>query len=392
MNRSALMIFVTVLSVIASVLIVVAKKIPPAELHLLFTQGVVPATFMKGGAHAARKAGAAGGQRAVAPETALPVERTDEELNKLLTELPILQEIPWRPAEIASMFANRTARPCRMLPPESAIETVIPPNAELDGKLISQRVTAFTVGLEMDRKARASLPSVSKTTIENYLNQNQLAIQPDICRNRQGQFLFTGAVHAALFAKNMPSVAGYPEPMIEDAVRSFRVLGVLPPRPAADGTPGLPRTLVMAFTYIRDKHLSTSLTQSSQAEYELIFLHLLPQPASSLIPSITVFTTTEGCTVFQELNLADQMIGRSDPAVMASIRFDKFEFLGLYPADPVVTGLSNKVRGSISMEDLQTRLHARTDETAAALETVLDEFHHNPTLTQMTETWMIETR
>ncbi|WP_437222964.1 hypothetical protein SH661x_003019 [Planctomicrobium sp. SH661] len=380
MNRSGIFILVTVLAVVASVVIVVGKQIPADELQLLLTKGVVPATLIGPGKKAHRAPRAASPATGEASKDAEPVVRTDEELAAVLAALPILQEIPWQPSDIASLFSRQDSRPCRLLPPDVPVDPALTTGLPQEGEQISQRSTAFLVGLSMDAKARAKMPSVSKATIENYLAQHLLAIQPEICQTRNGDFLFTGNVSAAFFSKLRYSSTEEPEPMIRDAVQSFRVLGVLPPTASGDQKIPMPRTLVMAFKYTRDAQDAATQLNGPRDEYELIFVHLLPQVQDErlLTPSLAVFTTTNGCKEFQELNIASNSLGRNEPTVMASIRFQNYKLMGVYPADPIVTGLSNKIRGSLSVEQLRNRLEGRAGERATSLESVLDQLHLRP--------------
>jgi len=399
MKSSVFYIFVSVAALASSVVIVVGKMIPPEEMQLLFTKGVVPASLVS-------KTSAAGGLTAGSDAetfkepTPEEVSKTSEELLKLLDQLPVLKEIPWQRSEIAASFANRSARPCRLVPAQNLVETrfgEIKPEA---GQLLNLRTTAFQIGLEVDAKARLSLPSLSKATIENYLSEHILSIQPEICRSEEGEFLFTGMVHAAFFSRLSPSVTRTPEAMIGEAVNNLRVLGVLPTsstpadspvsnsvdgvQPLLAGDPDeqtgvaanpLPRTLVMAFQYNRDQALSSSLTMPGQPEFELIFLHLLPQIDRPLTPTLAVFTSAEGATILQELDLSAQQAGRTTPAVKASVRFEKFKVMGQYPSDPVVTGLTNQVRNAITMEELKGRLAQEPGDPALALNSILSRLH-----------------
>lgn len=365
-------------AVIGSVAIIITKQIPQEELSLLVTKGVIPETLIRGKSVRGRIPANGLTLGSSGEEVAPPLERTDEELKQVLTMLPVLKEIPWENHQIAQMYSNNTARSCLLLPPATPVEMLPGAQAEENfglGKLVGQRVTAFQIGLMMDRRAQAALPRISKATIENVLDQHLLAIQPEIFKSRDGEFLLTGDIHAAYFAKNRPSITGDPDPMIRDAVRSFRVLGVLPPATTEGSTEGaLPRTLVMAFAYKRDKDLSTTMSLGPQDEFELLFLHLLPQSQVGGGANLAVFATSEGRTVFQELETTSGVGLRSEPSVMAAIRFEKFVMNAL-PQDPVVTAISNRVRNSISVEELRNRV-ASKGNTASSLEAILDEIHH----------------
>lgn len=382
MKSSIIYLSISALALCASVVIIVCKKIPQDELHLLLTKGVAPASLINksNSAHLRRI------QNGTAPAVeSVPAIRTDEELEKLLAQLPILKEIPWQPSEVATLYSNHSARPCQLLGPGISLDPLPVEGTVAAGQSTSQFMTAFQIGLSMNAKARAKLSPVTRSTIENYLDQHVLAIQPEICRRADGQKLLTGQVRAAFFSKNSPSVSLTPEPMIQESITNLRVLGVLPGNSPAgtlamdDNDRQLPRTLVMAFSYLRDKDTDSPLTLEPQPEFELIFLHLLPQNANTTgaAPEIAVFATSDGCTGFQELNLAAESRQRT-PAVQANIRFDKSKFLGQYPADPIVTGLSNQVRSYLSVEEILARLAGLNGQQAISLQQVLDELHEKP--------------
>lgn len=387
MKSSIIYFSISALALMASVVIVVCKKIPQEELHLLVTKGVAPMSLL-------RKSGPVRA-RGSDPETVLlaeaPMEvRTDEELQKVLSQLPVLKEIPWHPSEIADLYSNHQARPCRLLNPGVSTDAGfvgLEETAPAVGTSVSRFNTAFLIGLAIDAKGRAKLPFATKSTIENYLDEHMLAIQPEICRRADGQVFLTGQVRAMFFSKKSPSVSLAPEPMIQESISNLRVLGVLPgARPAPEpfgqvsldeSDLSLPRTLVMAFSYLRDRPLETSITLTAQPEYELIFLHLLPKSDMSGTPSLAVFATANGCTGFQELNLAAQDRRRT-PAVQANIRFDKFKLFNQYPSDPIVTGLSNQIRSDLTVQEVQSRLAGRNGTPAVSLQQLLEELHDKP--------------
>jgi len=398
MKSSTIYYIISVAALIASAVIVVCKEVPQDELQLMLTKGVAPASLLHGrpGSTAARNLS----KPEALVEPAQPEVRSADEIQKLFDQLPVLKEIPWRSSEVAAMFSNHSARPCRLLPAEVSVNFAMDESLPGDGSMKIQRTTAFLIGLAVDSRARAKLPVVSKATIENYLDENRLAIQPEVCRDQKGTFQLTGQVYAAFFSRKSPSLTGSPEPMIVEATKNLRVLGMLPAssktnqpespfalpgeEPVSPNDPpngeNLPRTLVMAFSYMRDTSTTSLLTLGPEPAYELIFLHLLPQSAPAAQPEMAVFATSDGCTRFQELNLSRQDQGGSDPAVQANVRFEKFKLLGQYPADPIVTSLSNRIRSNLSLEELQKRISSRTEPVGTALQLVLDELHRNPAL------------
>src|SRR5690606_14033216 len=91
--------------------------------------------------------------------------------------------------------------------------------------------------------------------------------------------------------------------------------------------------------------------------YELIFLHLMPGSTDEQ-PSLAVFGTTDNLRTFQETSLSTQLLGSGPPAVLATIRFNEFTMMGLYPAKPLVTGIRHRIRSSVPVSHIQQRLQS----------------------------------
>ncbi|WP_437203720.1 hypothetical protein [Planctomicrobium sp. SH664] len=275
----------------------------------------------------------------------------------LSTDLPRLREIPWSKEALANAYRLAAGRSCRLQPPGSSVTPT--PNA----KGLS-RLTACIVGLEIEPSARRALPKLSKSTIESYLADHLLAIQPTVQSDPVHGNYFQGQLQAAFFAKNSPTQTLEAEPMIGQAVSQFRVLGFFTD-PNNPEEARYPRTMVLTFAYKRDDP-SHPLPVD---EYELIFLHLYPGAGD---PRLTVFGTSDGLQSLQALVMPDLRLGRTAPTVQAQIRFGDFKMMGLYPADPIVSAVRNTYRASLPVSEVQLLLRGTTDRPAQTLAELLE--------------------
>ncbi|WP_437185189.1 hypothetical protein SH668x_002286 [Planctomicrobium sp. SH668] len=393
MNRSILLGLLTFSALVASVVIVIQKKVPKDQLDAFFAEGKFPEALTIKRARVAHSIGeGAQSDGDVEFETAEPIEHTDVELQNAISSLVKLDHIPWDTNSLRSEFSNPTSRACQVIAPNLPANPSLLDAEKVDGKLVSQFFSAFTVGLTLDASARAKMNGIIKVPVESYLSKHQLIIQPELCRTREGEFIFTGNVRGAFVSKVSRNTTEDAHQMIRDAVKSFRILGVVPG--AQDGVTGasLPRTLVMAFGYSRQRFDESSAFRTvDEEEFELIFLHLLPKQESQFKPSLAVFVTTDGRTNLQELDIRDSAIRSNDASVTASIMFRDFTLLGVYPANPVVTGLTNQSRSSVSVDDLRRKIDGSEAAEATVLGQLLDSMHSLPGFSQSIGTQGAET-
>ncbi len=309
--------------------------------------------------------------------TMLPKSETGTRMSaaslELLSEamvpgLPKLREIPWLKQDVVVAFREASNRACGLLPSGVRVSSSMSP-ANVEHTLFKGRQTAFTVGLKMDPLARKELPAVSKGTIESYLEDHSLAVQPEIVRTSEG-YSFTGAVQCAFYVKRTPTLTVDPEKMISEAVMGFRVLGIFDE--AIEGmkveSPG--RTLILAFQFNKmDTSLATTIVQKVE-EYELLFIHL-PENVSGDKPVITAFATADGREKLEQLETLDPEKVASYASIMANIRFEDFKMMGIYPANPIVTGIFNRTVSTMPVETLKLMMVSRDGESTE-LSRILD--------------------
>lgn len=282
-------------------------------------------------------------------------------------EVVSIKEIPWLPSQINQAYREAEYNTCQLLLPDLPVAPPLTtPEAGQRGHL--GRVPAFTIGLEIDDDAKSKLPATTKSTIVGYLRDHQIAIAPILYQDEQGQAYFGTDCRAAFFPVRKPDVTVRPEPMVQDAIARFRVLGVLGGDLSDDG-----RTLVMAFRYLKSQNRLTGGADGSQFETELFFLHLAPNTTPGEI-AISVYATTEGRQNLHRLAVAGKPGETPVPSIIATIRFDSFVMMGLYPSQPVVTGVKNYATSVLGVDTIRRLTSSELGETRLSFQAVLDRF------------------
>jgi len=285
-----------------------------------------------------------------------------------IDQIHSIAEVPWQDSQVNRAFNQSKDFACELLLPETAVK---PPLTRLPlGKRgVMGRMAAVTVGLEIDSTADLKLPKASAGAIRKYLAEHRLAIEPIVFQNEQGAAYFGTDCRAAFYEIAYPTSTIKAEALIEEAIGKFRAIGVLRENKDADG-----RTLVMAFRYV-DSTQKTGLTSTKPREVtELLFLHLA-ESSTEKLPKLEVFATTDSRQNLHRLSTdTDSVIQDPLPTIAASIRFDSFVLMGLYPAKPVVTGIRLRSSGVISRDTIIKLTQTGSENDRLTFQSLLDQF------------------
>ena len=156
--------------------------------------------------------------------------------------------------------------------------------------------------------------------------------------------------------------------MIDEAIGRFRSLGVLGGELANGG-----RTLLMAFRYVKTSDRITSTTSGQDMETELLFLHL-NEGATMQKLSFKAFVTSEERQKLHELAIGGSVLRQSTSTITATIRFDSFIMMGMYPAEPVVTGVRHQATGVLPVSSIRLLTSDKVSQDKLTFEDVLDRF------------------
>lgn len=382
MKSAQIYIALSVVALMLSIGIVVKKSIPQEEWNQFYATGRIPPSLIP----APKKAVSVRernsdqmdgeGEEAAAETELAPIDETVKSWDELLIRagsVPRLTQIPWEAQEIDAILRRSRGIECRLYPPGTDTAPYPERLGTEELPVMSFRKTAVVVGLSVDPSAQKLLPKASRSAIEDYLNKHMLAIQATIFQNKEGATTFAGPIQAAFVARSTQSSTIAPEPMINDAVRNIRLLGALD-SPEQEGHLAA-QTLVLTFKYSRDLGEGTSSSSIPVDEYELLFLHLPTDDYSAAgEPTIVAFATTDGRTKFMQIE--SPVVKRSfNPTVMASVRFDKFKLMGLYPASPVVTAVRTKSNNAVDVEIVKRRLRGEDGLAQISFNKLLDEMY-----------------
>ena len=288
-------------------------------------------------------------------------------------DIPVIPEIPWTVQELGREFRRAGSQmSCSLLEP--GIEIIQPLAEPVTGsERALGRQIAYAMNIEMDPAAKSTLPRVSRGAIESYLESHQMTIQAVFYQNAAGELFFGPQVRAGFVAVASPERTIEPEAMIATAIKELRTLGVFWDQ-TTELVPSQARTLILAFRYsLQTEILGTGKSAGNQ-EYELIFLHLLKDSTASQ-PKLAVFATSNARTELNLLEAADPAKSQQNALIAARVRFGDFNMMGMYPANPIVTGVFHKAQLSIPVDSFKALLEGFASGTPRSLTEVLDELH-----------------
>ena len=281
-------------------------------------------------------------------------------------QIHTISELPWLDSEANRAFNESRDFACQLLIPDTAVKPPMTRPGQGRSGLLG-RIPTATVGLEVDEASKLKMPRASRGAIEGYLRDHRLVIEPTVYQDGRGQAYFGTDCRAAFYQTAYPTITVKAEGMIEEAIGRFRALGVLREDPASFG-----RTLVMAFRFIQQEGTMRSIG-SPQAVTELMFFHLATNESSNL-PSIQVFVTSDSRQSLHRLTKDASIIDEPMPMISATIRFEKFILMGLYPANPIVTGVRQRSAAVMSLDTIRKLTATGAAEDRLTFQQLLDQF------------------
>ncbi|KAA1259002.1 hypothetical protein LF1_15270 [Rubripirellula obstinata] len=298
-------------------------------------------------------------------------------------EVTMIDSLPIKETLVRRAYRDSESRACRMLIPGASVSP--PRSSSLTGSAGTfGRMSAMTIGLELDAGGRSKLPAMIRRQVDNYLAKHRLSVQPVLYYDNQGQLYFGTDCQAAFFEIDSPGLTVKAEPMIESSVGRFRALGVVGAGSIAGAEVGslnslgvLGRTLAMAFQFEKAESTTAFASDRSRFATELMLLHI---PAGSTVdnPEIQLFITSDDRKTLHRLNTRGERLNSPMPTISADVRFEKTILMGMYPSDPVVTGMRYRSEGVVSMEMIgrmtsETKSDDGTTQSLSVTE-VLDQF------------------
>jgi hypothetical protein len=270
-------------------------------------------------------------------------------------EVTTINNLPIQESIIRRAYRDAKSRSCRMLIPGASVSSPRL-SSSIGNAGTFGRMSAMTIGLELDTAGRSKLPAVIQRQVDNYLAKHRLSVQPVLYHDNQGQLYFGTDCQAAFFETDSPGLTVKAEPMIESAVQRFRALGIVGSSSIAgtevvalNSLGVLGRTLAMAFQFEKAESTSAFASDRSRFATELMLLHI---PAGSTVknPEVQLFITSDDRKTLHRLNTRGERLNSPMPTISANVRFEKTILMGMYPSEPVVTGMRYRSEGVVSME------------------------------------------
>ena len=298
-------------------------------------------------------------------------------------EVTTIKSLPIKETLVRRAYRDSKSRACRMLIPGASVS---PPRSTSVNGIAGTfgRMSAMTIGLQLDAAGRSKLPAVVRGQVDNYFAKHRLSVQPVLYHDKQGQLYFGTDCQAAFFKIDSPGMTVKAEPMIETSVKRFRALGVVgsgdltePEAVALNSGAILGRTLAMAFQFEKAESTTAFASDRSRFATELMLLHI-PDGSTVDNPEIQLFITSDDRKTLHRLNTRGERLNSPMPTISADVRFEKTILMGMYPSDPVVTGMRYRSEGVVSMDviDRMTGRQKSDGEVSKSLSVteVLDQF------------------
>lgn len=285
----------------------------------------------------------------------------------------LLDSIPWELRDVNRLFRSAgVERSCQLL--ESGVDVVQPLGRAAKGQASPLgRRSAFGIRLQVGKELGNGLPGISRGYIEDYLKNHQLMIQTSFYQDTDGKLILSPDLRAALYEIDGPYLTSLQEEMIKTSVADLRNIGAYW-KSDQEFRPSACRTHIFAFHYERDSDKGTA-QPTTQKEYELVFLHLLPE-ATSGDPKLAVFATSDGRTQFHLLEEMDPDQPEQLANVSADIRFADVQLLGMLPRLPVVTRVKHRAILSVPIDMVKAEVEGLPGKPPEhGLSTVLDDFY-----------------
>lgn len=297
--------------------------------------------------------------------------------NPVAEDYKLLEAVPWDMRDISKLYRDAgLENSCELLSAGvDVIQPLVEPKPNAAGPL--GRRTAFSIHLQVGKQLGAGLPSVTRGIIEDYLNAHQLTIQPTFYYNEEGRLILSPTIRAAFVRLDSPERAAVAEAMIETSIHELRTLGTYW-NGKEQFTPADCRTMILGFRYTLDVN---EITQKSNAqrEYELLFLHLLPE-STVANPKVAVFATSDARTQFHLLEEIDPSSKDQMPTITAEVRFADVKMMGMYPQAPIVTRVHHLALLSIPVDLVQAQMAGLGDAASAVgFSEILDLYYRKAT-------------
>jgi hypothetical protein len=266
-------------------------------------------------------------------------------------DIKLVRSVPLTPVELKAAYGS-SKNTCEQIEQGNPIElTSFTPFLTNKDKGASRRLSTrrsfLSIGLEIDQ---AGLPTLSKSSILDYVDKHYLTVQARIRKDLLDRKLYFHHRPLALTAQfNGPKLSKAFEPVVAQNANLIRSLGVfVEPEIRLLKAEHL-RTLVMAFRTER-----VGISNRSREEYELAIIRGRESTdGANLVPH--VFVTIDNCNRLAHLREFSPPKSKRDCSITGKVKITEFDSTsGLYPKKSVTQGYSLAQKSEFTLLELET--------------------------------------
>lgn len=324
----------------------------------------------------------------LSPEQEVEVQKemvVDSSVYKMERDTRIVSKVPSSPVELEAVFRQRKNDTCETLEVSEPLELkqyslaltqrdrFQSPTKEV---MPSTRVPVLTIGLNMQPSDQRSLPSLSRSTILNYLESNFVSIQARVSKDPVTREL-------SLHYRPIGAVGGFTGPpvtkeyveAINSTIKNVRGMGIYEPKRSKDRKEE--SSFQIAILLFRSSFVDDSGIGET-AQHELGFVCMGNSNGEE--PDISfIATTNQRKTWLLFSRESNEMPKRlNDCSMVATVRFDQFITGGLQPKSGIVRRISNRAKQRFDVEDIEQYLEKENlsggwaENLDTAVEAILD--------------------
>ncbi len=306
------------------------------------------------------------GDAGFSPEVEVEVQKemvVDESVYKLDRDTRIVSKVPSSPVELEAVFRQRKNDTCETLEVGEPLELkqyalALTQRDRFQSQtrkaMPATRVPVLTIGLNMQPSDQRSLPSLSRSTILDYLESNFVSIQARVTKDpvTRDLSLHYRPIGAVGGFSGLSVTKEYVE-AINSTIKNVRGIGLFEPKRSNERKESKPfqiAILLFRSTFVDDSGLGET------AQHELGFICMGNSNAEE--PEISFIATTDQRKTWLMFSRESSQLPRrlNDCSMVATVRFDQFITGGLQPKSGIVRRISNRAKQKYDVEEIERYL------------------------------------
>lgn len=292
-------------------------------------------------------------------------------------DIRTIQELPKTQLELKLAHQKSKSESCEIIAPGESVEltsfkTILTPRDQLESAKrrlsASNRLSALSVGIDILRQDRSTLPNVSGSLILDYLAKNYVNIQVRTRRDWLDRQLYFHHRPIAVTSLYRSSKLSQPfEPVIANSIHDFHSLGIFTPK-TKKLTPQDCRTIVLLF-----KNVELISDGMSQDNYEFAFIRGREGRLSHKLDT-HVFITTHARTRLSYMRPFIAPLNVNDCSIKGNVAITRYDSSGLYPKESATRSFTVNSKSIYSIDTIDSfcQRNALSGGFSGSLNEVLD--------------------